>query len=156
MRLLDAESGFVVACELELGGVPAGIYWCQEGYEVRQKQVTCPNQLPRKGEGGAPSAFEQCTSHADCAGLDFCQYHGNPLGTFCRDGCQTDADCDPGYICRCGDPIGECHPATCTTNADCESGSFCAAVVDTTCQTIYQYACQSAADECQTDADCGD
>jgi hypothetical protein len=142
--------------ELDVAGVPTGIYACDEGYEVRAEQVTCPNLLPSKGQGGAPGSGG-CTSHADCPGaLDFCSYSGNPFGTFCREGCQTDADCEPGSICRCGDPIGECFEAGCATTADCEPGSFCASVVDTSCYAVYQYACLGAEDGCRTDADCID
>lgn len=139
--------------ELEVGGVPTGFQACDEGHEVRTEQVTCPNLLPAKGEGGGAGAAAECTSHADCPGLGYCGSAG-PFGPFCNDGCQTDADCGPGHICRCADPIGVCSEATCTTNEDCEPGSFCAGVLDPICVDTHRYACQSAADECQSDGDC--
>lgn len=138
--------------ELEVGGVPTGIYTCDEGHEVRAEQVSCPNLLPAKGEGGAAGAAAECTSHADCPGLGYCET--GPFGNWCVNGCQTDADCGPGHVCRCGDPIGVCSEATCTTNDDCEPGSFCAGVVDAICVTTHRYACQLAQDECQSDGDC--
>lgn len=139
--------------ELEVGGVPTGFHACDEGHEVRTEQVTCPNLLPAKGEGGGAGAATECTSHADCPGLGYCGSAG-PFGPFCIDGCQTDADCGPGHVCRCADPIGVCAEATCTTNEDCEPGSFCAGVLDPICVDIHRYACQSAEDECQSDGDC--
>ena len=139
--------------ELEVGGVPTGIYACGEGYEVRQDLVTCPNLMPPKGAGGAPGDG-QCTSDADCPGREFCQSY--PSGQFCIQGCQNDADCGPGFVCRCDDPIGVCEVASCATTEDCEPGAFCAAVHDSMCMTSYEYACQSEEDLCQTDQDCID
>src|SRR5690606_36959321 len=33
-------------------GMPSGFIQCAEGYEVREREVACPNLLPPKGQGG--------------------------------------------------------------------------------------------------------
>lgn len=72
----------------------------------------------------------------------------------CRYGCQTDADCDAGYLCLCGEAIGRCLPATCTTDADCGADSLCASYDSTLCDNFGGFACHSDADQCLSGADC--
>lgn len=140
--------------ELVLEGVNTGIFQCEAGFPVRTREPTCPNMLPDKNAGGADGIGDACETHEDCAGdTTFCQQ--GQLAT-CVQGCETDADCDAGFVCQCADPIGVCSEASCSTNDDCEPGSYCAAEIDTGCGlTIYHYACQDPRDECQLDADCG-
>lgn len=140
--------------EVMIGEVPTGRLWCAEGYEVRDRRVTCPNLLPDKAASAGASG-DACSSHADCPGaLEYCQT--GPFGGYCLPGCQSDDDCAPGSTCRCSHPIGQCSTSACTTNDDCSADSHCAAVRDPEeqCRDVFEYACQGVADECQSNLDC--
>ena len=64
----------------------------------------------------------------------------------CLAGCVSDADCQAGSICLCGEPIGQCVLATCSVDADCGPGSLCAGESE--------FRCQTGADECLANSQC--
>lgn len=104
----------------------------------------CGDQLPHRAEALAcavpvtpgacqPDAEQKyCQTDADCAEHPFgkCQtyYTVFGIGCGCNYGCRTDADCDPGTVCRCGGdglgPFTECVSSDCTDDAAC-AGERC-------------------------------
>jgi hypothetical protein len=105
-----------------------------------------------------------CQSDADCTERPngYCALAFDGLGPAqfthsvrCHYGCLQDADCSDGYFCECGDPVGQCVPADCRSDADCGSGLLCAALIEEgPCSSEVRYSCQSASDECNSNADC--
>jgi len=116
------------------------------------------------GDRISPDDPRACEADADCSqnphgycGLvDVGIGPGPGLLLQCLYGCVQDADCGPGAFCECGDPVGHCVAAGCRSDADCEGELLCAALVDVdACSREHvSYACQAAADECDSDADC--
>jgi hypothetical protein len=82
--------------------------------------------------------------------------------------CLTDDDCATGEVCACASQIrgsttgvgalvtadNRCVASNCRVDADCGSGGVCSADYSARCGTLSAYFCHSAADTCQTDADC--
>jgi hypothetical protein len=54
----------------------------------------------------------------------------DPVLSICLSGCVVDADCGAGNICACGYPSsptgGVCEPSECQTDDDCQPGYLCA------------------------------
>lgn len=98
----------------------------------------------------------------------------------CVFGCRADADCGPGAVCDYASPLGHCLPATCKANSDCGEGSSCIAshggplyyggaggeanggaadaIEAGACapfDEIVSYDCETPADTCHSDHDCG-
>jgi hypothetical protein len=75
----------------------------------------------------------------------------------CVYGCQTDADCDAGQVCRCaGEGLGrytECIPAACSTDADCD-GELCGFALDVCEPDVVRAHCTTPNDLCHGDGDC--
>jgi hypothetical protein len=112
-----------------------------------------------------------CSSDADCTQSPhgFCAESRHLAGYCgCFYGCMQDSDCDPGYVCFCGDPVGHCVPSTCVDDSSCGAGKLCAsylapctpgqgpggACTGAVNGCFSGFACQSAADECLYDDDC--
>jgi hypothetical protein len=158
----------------EQDGVRSGLHRCESGMRHRPEPVSCPNRLTPVEDEGRPAAdagaeaeaeagvsdeYENCTSSADCTRepYGFCGTRYN-VPDVCIYGCTSDADCNPNQICICGPKIGTCSDTTCTSDADCEEGRLCSHYVDSIgidCNEPLQFACQSPADECAVDSDCG-
>ncbi len=108
--------------------------------KIRQnlrKYVTHGEMIGRKGRDLVSGECVECTTNADCAGLDrrICDTAGHR----CVE-CLTDGHCtDVGE--RCSTVLGSCA-VPCTSVADCPAGDpFCDAPV-------------GFCVECQTDGDC--
>ena len=161
-----------IACdnptELQVSGQNTGFVRCgTSDVWHRALVLDCPTLLPRAG-WGCSSALggvvdEPCMTDLDCTtrALGFCTTvpTSHYPGCGCVYGCITDADCEAGQICECGDPVGRCRSASCTRDADCEAGSVCASTDlgwggCTWTPPERGYECQSSADTCLTDADC--
>jgi hypothetical protein len=72
----------------------------------------------------------------------------------CQYGCVTNADCEPGSACICGDPVGTCLPATCTIDAECGAGFLCSDFITDPGCGGQAFACQQASDACAAYGDC--
>ncbi len=98
--------------------------------------VKCGDKLPHRVTAEAcvvpatPSNCDingaSCATNADCVehGFGSChQFVGMFVDCLCVYGCQTDADCAPGSVCRCaGDGLGPyttCVGSTCADDGDC-------------------------------------
>jgi hypothetical protein len=79
---------------------------------------------------------------------------GNVAPRHCTAGCASDADCNQGSVCECGDFVGRCVSATCASDADCTPGFFCQTHDSLPGCTSQAYACQRPGDLCGSDADC--
>ena len=110
-----------------------------------------------------PSCWETgacCDEDSDCTA----QPHGYctdalPEGPWqtsptCMYGCVADSECGAGYVCLCGEPVGTCVLARCTSDADC-GGLACTTYNDSPGCNGTSVSCQTAADTCATDAQCG-
>lgn len=132
-----------------------------------------------RGEGGGseagtcradvvhrPSAAS-CPSNADAgvidAGPSTC---GQPIVP--HDACLIDSDCAGAHgaagVCVCQAPHGEgcgvgvvtgnaCVPANCHVDSDCSPCARCR--IEESCGATTGYYCESPADECSSNADCG-
>ncbi|HEY3499835.1 MAG TPA: hypothetical protein VGK73_34325 [Polyangiaceae bacterium] len=136
-----------------------GLEQCSAGYVRRTGPANCPSMVPRTAAvSGYDETIDECQFDADCADTDSPYAHcGVKEGGFarvCVDGCVEDGDCSSGQVCRCGDPVGRCVPATCSTGTDCGSAFDCAEYQAEPGCFSAQFACQTPADTCASDADC--
>jgi hypothetical protein len=143
-----------------LAGQPTGLQSCSGHVVHRAKSVACTDPFPR----AVPSCIsdqpdsDSCNADSECASMNgvgqpFCGLlHGKQSFCTCDVGCLSDADCQSGQACVCGDPIGTCTNAACATDADCP-GSSCTAEVHANGVTG-EFACVSPDDECEVDSDC--
>lgn len=108
---------------------------------------------------------QPCDSNDDCKEQPFgsCQkFSVQLLACGCVYGCESDADCDEGFVCRCaGDVLGPwttCVPSSCEDDGDCpgelcqfsqSQGYDCGA-------EVVNGACTTPADVCDTDPPCVD
>ena len=110
---------------------------------------------------GGPA--DQCTKDSQCTAMPngYCTYVSRntaaPNSNVCAYGCLTDADCDAGNVCQCGASAGAgvCgHTVpTCKSDADC-NGALCTNYDSAPGCMIETFACQTPADQCETDSDC--
>ena len=163
---------------LEPGNIDTGLVEDCTGLIHRPTPVACASQLPRPmppaDAGAAVSQLEylsgaspedlwyaECTEDSACTDRPFgyCAtgYGGKGgLTAQCSYGCQSDADCDPGSLCECGDPIGHCVQSTCQSDTDCGGDSKCGLWVgESICSSAPRgFACTTDDDACVTAADC--
>lgn len=145
-----------------VGGKDTGYDACEGGNLRRRAIVDCPDLLPRAskgacslqpGDSGSPGSSGECSSDSDCTTqpLGLCGLQNGRCA--CSYGCVRDADCGSGDICVCGDPVGHCESATCNAGT-CATGLECAEYpVNPDCGGN-AFACQTASDECLSNADC--
>lgn len=146
---------------------PSGFVQCDGGIIHRPQKLECLAPVTASSCPADASDIGACKTDADCTEKPFgsCQldmiFGGvNPAPTdtcSCVYGCQTDADCDPGSVCRCaGAGLGlytECIPATCTDDSEC--GEFlCGFAPDICAPGVFSSQCTTPADECAGDSDC--
>jgi hypothetical protein len=169
------ETGSPVTCEgvLEVfpqgntKDVPSGFVACDGGIIHREEKQSCdvpatPSSCT-DNSGGGP-----CTTDADCTDKP----HGTcqqdmifggilPIGDTCSCvyGCESDADCAAGEICRCGgDSLGlytQCIAAECTVDGDCPDGEVCGLSPDICAPGGFLLACTTPQDTCSGNGDCG-
>jgi hypothetical protein len=142
--------------------VPSGWQQCGDQLAHRVEAVAC--LVPASPSLCNPEAVNKlCESNADCVDQKFgsCQNVLMVGACECMEGCQTDADCAPGWVCRCGGPeLGgytRCVQSSCTTDADCP-GERCqfAASLGVDCEPeVTEGACTTPMDRCDSDGDCG-
>ena len=128
-----------------------------DGFKHRQKQETCISLVPRPDAVPNPDIGE-CKFDADCKERPYgwCDSGGQISTTYCSYGCVIDEDCGKNQLCECGEPVGRCVQADCTSDADCQSGFLCKRYDMSSGCDHTVYSCQSPADSCGRDADCGD
>jgi len=151
-------------CEAPFTDLGGGWEQCGNGMVHRAALGSCtPSPLPRPDAprsyhdtGVDAGYYGECRRDTDCTAKRYghCE-PGYDIDTYCAYGCVSNADCDPGYSCFCGEPFGACRPASCTTDADCGDGLLCSDfTMDPGCGG-QAFACQTAADTCATPSDCG-
>jgi hypothetical protein len=118
---------------LVIGGKDTGYDTCQGARLRRRIVVDCPNLM-----ANLPSA--------SCG---FCS-----SGCFCTSGCTRDSDCSSGQICVCADPVGHCVDSSCNAGK-CAPGFDCIDYDISPGCPGSAFACQTPADACLTDSDCG-
>lgn len=157
-----------------VNGVDTGLAECDNGLVHRPSaDVECTSDLPRPDSEIAEqvataheascSSDNDCTAkpHGHCSAASGQQLRSAASGQqllflSCRYGCLTDADCENGNVCVCGDPVGECVPSNCTQDSDCGEGLLCAEWMRTSgCAVDYSLLCQTVNDTCAVDSDCG-
>jgi hypothetical protein len=145
---------------LVVGGQETGFVRCDEGHTHRAAVQACPTLLPRAAKCEArPGSAQGCSVDADCREKPngACTPPGagrGPGECVCNYGCRSDGDCEAGSVCLCGDPVGQCVPARCTSDAEC-GDRFCSTMIESKSCGGVVLACQSAADRCSGDAQCG-
>ena len=152
------------SCEPPFTDLGGGWEQCGNGMVHRTALGSCtPSPLPRTDapriyhDGTADAGFfGECRTDTDCTAKPYghCE-PGFDIDTYCAYGCVTDADCDPGYACFCGDPFGSCLPAFCTTDADCGTGLLCSDFIMNPGCGGRAFACQTPTDACAAQTDCG-
>ncbi|MDC0674718.1 ferritin-like domain-containing protein [Nannocystis radixulma] len=144
--------------------VPSGWVKCGDKLPHRVEAEVCLVPAPPSNcQLGDPQ--QPCQTNDDCTEFPFgsCQqFNVGFVGCGCNYGCETDADCEPGNVCRCGGdilgPVTRCVPATCTDDSDCG---------DQLCQfsqsqgydcgpEVVNGACTTPEDLCDTDPPCFD
>jgi hypothetical protein len=102
---------------------------CSNGLVHRSSaQVQCTSRLPRD-PATIRSMQPACSTDTDCNekpnGFCAVPLMCSIVESGCVYGCTSDADCDSGHVCSCGDPVGRCVPSDCTQDSDCESSLSC-------------------------------
>jgi hypothetical protein len=127
-----------------------------DGITHRTEAKACQNLLPRVVDWTSRTG-DSCQSDEDCTEKPYghCDLF-NVQVTYrtCHYGCTEDADCAVDQICVCGPSIGTCQRSNCRTDADCGQGFWCASYRSSDCVGA-GFACQTSADECVVQADCG-
>jgi hypothetical protein len=148
------------ACEPPLTDLGGGWERCGNGMIHRQTIGSCTSRLPRPDAVVRtypdPVPEAPCRYDSDCTEKPhgYCAWSEDGADIYCQYGCLTNADCNAGYVCVCGDPIGVCRAATCATDDECGAGLLCSDyIVDPGCGG-QAFACQSAADSCAAESDC--
>jgi len=137
--------------------------------------VQCAGKLPHRVEAevclvpAPPSTCnlpdQPCQTNDDCTDAPFgsCQqFNIGFLGCGCNYGCETDADCEAGFVCRCGGdvlgPVTRCVPSSCTDDSDCgdEVCQFSLSEGYDCGPQVVGGACTTPADVCENDAPCVD
>jgi hypothetical protein len=145
----------------EIGAGTSGFVRCENGVKRRRSIETCYVAVPRPDR--LPEVMgATCSSDGDCQDPIYGPYGHCAMATIvgevaprhCSTGCASDADCDDGWICECGDFVGRCMIASCTSDADCTPGFFCQTHDRLPGCSILGYACQRPGDACGSDADC--
>lgn len=141
-----------------------GLVTCGEGYTHRPKPQACsvPATAPAGDAPARPAPVRAdgsvvCNEDPNVCSTyqyGYCDYADGQVPT-CQSGCVIDQDCGAGSICICDhseSPTGgACRPSQCASDLDCGDGY---------CASYWQicgrggFACQSAADECSTNAEC--
>ncbi|MCY0993879.1 ferritin-like domain-containing protein [Nannocystis sp. ILAH1] len=163
----DTDTGPDPECTILMQGmtdppVPSGWVKCGDKLPHRVAEEVCLVPAPPTN---CPLNGQPCQTNDDCTDQPFgsCQYFNVGFeGCGCTYGCETDADCDAGFVCRCGGDIlgavSQCVPSECTSDADCgdqlcqfsqSMGYDCAA-------EVVNGACTTPNDLCDTDPPCGD
>lgn len=167
----------LAATSLACGGLKAS------GSSSSDASTDAPASADGSTEGGADGAAgdagtcrtdvvhrasaDACASHADAgvieAGPDTC---GQPLTP--QDACLVDGDCAGGHgasgVCVCQSPGGQgcgvppvtgnaCVASNCHVDSDCTACGLCR--VEESCGSVTGYYCESPADECSSNTDCG-
>lgn len=153
---VPAKFGCIDPVAVIVDGKPTGFERCANGVVRRPEVVTCPSLLPRATtcNQGSPGGVPGCSKDSDCTEKPYGSCDavepGAPFGCSCSYGCTSDAECEAGAICVCGDPIGRCVKSTCVSDASCPTG-VCASL--SSC-SLRLFQCQTPADECAVGDDC--
>jgi len=160
-------------------GLEPGCVELMQGFtdqQIPSGWVKCGDKLPHRVSAEAcvvpatPASCnldgQQCLTNENCVEQPFgsCQqFSVGFIACGCVYGCETDADCAPGTVCRCaGDvlgPVTRCVPSGCTEDSDCDAGEVCqfAQSEGYDCGAeVLNGACTTPADVCETDAPCID
>jgi hypothetical protein len=156
------------ACEPPLTDLGGGWEQCGNGMIHRPTLGSCASSVPRPDP--TPRPFPYPPGYEDAGVMGECRYDSdctekpnghcewpsyNEILPKCRYGCVTNADCEPGSACTCGDPVGTCRPATCTVDAECGDGFLCSDfIMNPVCGSQTSFACQKAEDACAAQSDC--
>jgi hypothetical protein len=149
-----------------------GYELCATGQLHRTAVQACPARTPVacSATNPSPDGGPTCVTDSDCteeAGGE-CLYHGptppqpgfvgNPHDSCgcVYGGCFSDADCDAGSVCLCGNNQGgTCVAASCKSDADCRAGFLCTSSSNKNpCSFRDPFSCQTPADLCGGDGDC--
>ena len=144
--------------------VPSGWVLCDGHLPQRAEQVTCEVPVAQKG-CGIDDPMDGCDVDADCTEQPFgaCfEFEGlGLLGCGCVYGCETDADCDPGFVCRCGGPelgpFTTCTPSECADDSECpgEACQFANSIGEDCPFEVNNGHCSTPQDTCDNDQQCG-
>lgn len=163
LRFLTAAGGVGVVCSCDLGAesVDRG----SPGSSSAGTPTTCA-QPPPAPEATNPYPCLNPTPFANAeSGLERCDngvLHRFAAGS-CevasadaeRYGCLVDSDCSPASICLCDEAgVGACASATCSSDEDCAEGFSCLGRGYVCLGYWLQFACQTPADECGSNAEC--
>lgn len=149
-------------CEPPFEDLGGGWQRCSSGMIHRTSLGSCTSRLPRAERVAArPTDYDagyqgQCEYDADCTAAPYghCELSDYDNTTYCDYGCLTNADCDPGYACLCGDPVGSCHPAACEIDSQCGGGLLCSDFTSNPGCGGRAFACQTLDDTCAAEIDC--
>lgn len=155
----------------ENGGPSGGAERCDSGMIHRPAVGQCTGGPPWP-TGGVPDPYplsfgtiafgDGCRKDSECVAMPhgYCQFIGRSgpelSESNCTYACASDADCDAGFVCSCGETVGTCVPAECATDADC-NGKPCILLPSVAIcgQPAHpRYACGRADQQCATDAHC--
>jgi hypothetical protein len=131
-------------------GEESGLVACDGSFFHRAEAGKCPQTPLRPGEPSGSSA-PACATDADCAHLmnGRCLMELASTGPRCESSCETDEDCEVGFVCSCGTVANLCVPSNCRTDADCGEDLLCTAYRELRgCLTSRGFACQVASDQC--------
>jgi hypothetical protein len=155
---VDAKSG-ITHCKTRNGGTYQHRHAVGQGCGYTGPSAGGAGGAGGEGAGG-DGAGGACDAAA-CAGeYPYCERASLFPTSRCAEGCNSDADCATGFICRCGataEGLGACVAADCASDAECGEGLRCRAQYDDCVEYPSQsvrFRCESVDDHCTTAQDC--
>jgi hypothetical protein len=130
----------------------SGLERCDpHGYLRRVGPATCTPRAPRTSflQSAYPD-LDECSLDSECEHLSLgrCEKREGGNTLVCVAGCETDADCEEGRVCLCGDSVGRCVPAACDNAAACAPGYECRLAETVSGCPSMRFECQTPEDTC--------
>ena len=147
-------------CEADKAYKASGLFECKDGRVHRPAVVECPSTIAddsaEKADPNLKNADDRCNRNADCSEKPngYCAAEGQLPSKMCHYGCTKDSDCGAGALCMCDNPVGRCLPAACLSDKECGEGLLCSRFYALDDMDYGAFACDTTADECNTDDDC--
>lgn len=163
---LDAPEALELSCVDPQPIGSTGYERCRNGAINRVGSASWEGDTPSISPCQGDEKLTDCSVDSDCtegaSGLCASEYYndGDDRRCVCKYSCETDADCESGYVClgsgivSKNDDWATCVRAHCETGDDCDSGQCGLSAYYDVCRWQTTLHCRTGDDTCVTDDDC--